>query len=161
MNATRAAGGIMTLQDMASYKPQIRPVVSTYYHGRKVVSCSTPTSGPLIIAALNILERFNLRLNGYTGLDLHRIIETLKHGFSFRTEFGDPDYISNDERIQEIMSKEWASRIRQNISDVSQKGISIGSCCSWCCCLRIPLIPHFIIIPDMIMSNHMVPCTCQ
>lgn len=121
VNATRAAGGIMTLQDMASYKPQIRPVVSTYYHGRKVVSCSTPTSGPLIIAALNILERFNLRLNGYTGLDLHRIIETLKHGFSFRTEFGDPDYISNDERIQEIMSKEWASRIRQNISDVSQK----------------------------------------
>lgn len=117
VNATRAAGGIMTLQDMASYKPQIRPVVSTYYHGRKVVSCSTPTSGPLIIAALNILERFNLRLNGYTGLDLHRIIETLKHGFSFRTEFGDPDYISNDGRIQEIMSKEWASRIRQNISD--------------------------------------------
>lgn len=108
----------MTLEDMASYKPQIRASISTYYHGRKVVSCSTPTSGPLIIAALNILERFNLRLHGYTGLDLHRIIETLKHGFSFRTEFGDPDYIHNQERMEEIITKEWASRIRQNISDV-------------------------------------------
>ncbi|KAJ8659965.1 gamma-glutamyltransferase [Lichtheimia ornata] len=117
VNATRAAGGIMTLEDMASYKPQIRASISTYYHGRKVVSCSTPTSGPLIIAALNILERFNLRLHGYTGLDLHRIIETLKHGFSFRTEFGDPDYIHNQERMEEIITKEWASRIRQNISD--------------------------------------------
>ncbi|KAI9312614.1 nucleophile aminohydrolase [Dichotomocladium elegans] len=117
VNATRAAGGIMTIDDMANYRALIRPAVSTYYHGRKVTTCTTPTSGPLIIAVLNLLEQYNLAIKGYTGLNAHRIIEALKYGYAVRTEFGDPDYTLNWDRINEILSKEWAAHTRQNISD--------------------------------------------
>ncbi|KAI9252906.1 nucleophile aminohydrolase [Phascolomyces articulosus] len=117
VNATQAGGGIMTLEDMEKYEAIIRPTVSTYYHGRKVTTCTTPTSGPLIASVLNILERYNLPVSGMTGVNIHRFTEAMKYGFAFRTEFGDPDFVNNDERIVEIATKEWADIVRQNISD--------------------------------------------
>ena len=109
----------MTLEDMERYEAVIRPTVSTYYHGRKVTTCTTPTSGPLITSVLNILERYNLPVNGIDGVNIHRIVEAMKYGFAFRTEFGDPDFVKNDERIKEIASKDWADIVRRNISDVN------------------------------------------
>ncbi|KAI9495243.1 nucleophile aminohydrolase [Zychaea mexicana] len=117
VNATQAAGGIMTMEDMETYKAVIRPTVSTYYHGRKVTTCTTPTSGPLIASVLNILERYNFPVHGMDGLNIHRFVEAMKYGFAFRTEFGDPDFVDNDERILEIATKEWANIVRRNISD--------------------------------------------
>lgn len=120
MNATQQAGGILTLEDMRSYKAVIRDPVTTYYHGRKVTTCSTPTSGPLVASVLNLLELYNIRLEGFSGLNVHRFVEALKYGFAFRTEFGDPDFTYNLDRIDEFVSKEYASLIRQNITDVSK-----------------------------------------
>ncbi|KAI7848842.1 gamma-glutamyltransferase, partial [Circinella umbellata] len=117
VNATQAEGGIMTLEDMEKYKAVIRPTVSTYYHGRKVTTCTTPTSGPLITSVLNILERYNLPVTGINGLNIHRFVEAMKFGFAFRTEFGDPDFVKNSERIEEVTSKDWADIVRRNISD--------------------------------------------
>ena len=109
----------MTLEDMEEYEAVIRPTVSTYYHGRKVTTCTTPTSGPLIISVLNILERYNFPVKGLVGLNIHRFVEAMKYGFAFRTEFGDPDFTGNEARINEIATKEWANIVRRNISDVS------------------------------------------
>lgn len=120
MNATQQAGGILTLEDMQSYKALIREPVTTYYHGRKVTTCNTPTSGPLVASVLNLLELYNIRVEGFTGLNVHRFVEALKYGFAFRTEFGDPDYTLNMDRIDEFVTKTYASLIRQNITDVSR-----------------------------------------
>ncbi|KAL0097349.1 gamma-glutamyltransferase [Phycomyces blakesleeanus] len=117
VNTTQAAGGILTLEDMASYRPLIRPAIHTYYHGRKVVTCSAPTSGPVILSVLNLLERFNLKMLGNTGLNVHRLVEAFKFGYAFRTELGDPEFTQNYERLDEIVSKEWSSIVRKNISD--------------------------------------------
>lgn len=119
VNATQAAGGILTLEDMRNYKPLIRPVISTSYHGRKVITTSGPTSGPALLSVLNIIEPFFFNVTGPTPLNIHRYVEALKYGFAFRTEIGDPDFIHNEERISEIISKEWASVVRKNITDVS------------------------------------------
>jgi gamma-glutamyltranspeptidase/glutathione hydrolase/leukotriene-C4 hydrolase len=119
VNATVANGGILTLDDMKNYQAVSRPTISTYYHGRKVVTGGTPTSGHVLISALNILERFNLKLLGEVGVNVHRLVEALKYGFAFRTELGDPDYVDNADRLEEIISKDWASLVRHNISDVS------------------------------------------
>jgi gamma-glutamyltranspeptidase/glutathione hydrolase/leukotriene-C4 hydrolase len=123
VNTTAQAGGILTLDDMKNYRAVVRQPISTYYHGRKIVTGGTPTSGHVLISALNILERFNLRLLGKVGLNVHRLVESLKYGFAFRTELGDPDHVDNADRLEEIISKDWASLVRHNMSDVR-----IGHC---------------------------------
>ncbi|KAI8341424.1 gamma-glutamyltransferase [Chlamydoabsidia padenii] len=112
------AGGIITLKDLQDYRPKIRPTIHTYYHGKKVTTASAPTSGPILISMLNILERYNLGSLGRIGLNLHRLVEAMKFGNAFRTELGDPDFNSHSQdRYQEIISKEWASQVRVKISD--------------------------------------------
>ncbi|KAI8336767.1 gamma-glutamyltransferase [Chlamydoabsidia padenii] len=110
-------GGILTMEDMAASKAIIRPTAHTYYHGRKITTATAPTSGPVLLAMLNILERYNLFAQGETTLNMHRMVEAFKYGYAFRTEMGDPDYLDIDDRMDEIITKDWASIVRQNISD--------------------------------------------
>ncbi|GAA5795294.1 hypothetical protein HPULCUR_000649 [Helicostylum pulchrum] len=113
----QSAGGIITLEDFKSYQPIVRRTVSTYYNGRKVTTCSQPTSGPILLSALNLIERFQFKVDGLTGLNLHRLMEAFKFGYAFRTEMGDPDFIHNEEREDEIITKDFAASIRQRITD--------------------------------------------
>lgn len=106
----------MTLNDFKSYQPVIRETLSTYYNGRKITTCSEPTSGPALLSIMNLIERFQFKSEGLTGLSMHRLVEAFKYGFAFRTEFGDPDFIDNKDRISKIITKDFASEIRQNIS---------------------------------------------
>ncbi|KAL1917076.1 uncharacterized protein VTP21DRAFT_5274 [Calcarisporiella thermophila] len=113
----QSTGGVLTREDFAAYRAIIREPISTYYHGRKIITGPAPTSGPVLIAVLNILERYNLKVGGLNEVNLHRIVEAFKHGFAARTELGDPEYINNKERMAEILTKGWADRVRRNISD--------------------------------------------
>lgn len=121
MNATQAVGGILTLEDMENYRALVRPTIHTHYRGRKVITTAGPTSGPALLSVLNIIEPFFFNITGPTGLAMHRFVEALKYGFAFRTEIGDPDFIKNDDRMEQIISKEWADIVRKNISDVKYK----------------------------------------
>ncbi|ORX60393.1 gamma-glutamyltranspeptidase [Hesseltinella vesiculosa] len=112
-----ANGGILTMSDFKNYSVLTRPTVETYYHGNKVTTTSAPTAGPIVLAMLNILERFNLSKDGRSPLNAHRLIEALKYGFAIRSEMGDPDFIAIDDRMQEIASKSFAAQVRQNLSD--------------------------------------------
>ncbi|KAI8890239.1 gamma-glutamyltransferase, partial [Backusella circina FSU 941] len=112
-------GGIITLQDFKEYQAVIRPVVSTYYNGRKVTTCSEPTSGPVLLSILNLIERYQFKAQGYVEESVHRLTEAYKFGFAFRTEFGDPDFIHNEDRIKEIISKDFAAKKRQLINDMT------------------------------------------
>jgi gamma-glutamyltranspeptidase len=104
---------------MKNYRPLVRPVISTHYHGRKVTTTSAPTSGPALLSVLNIIEPYFFNITGPTPLTIHHFIEAIKYGYAFRTEIGDPDFIHNQGRIDEIISKEWADKVRKNITDVS------------------------------------------
>jgi gamma-glutamyltranspeptidase/glutathione hydrolase/leukotriene-C4 hydrolase len=115
-------GGIITLEDLRNYKPLVRPTVSTSYHGKKITTCSAPTSGPILISMLNILEKYNLRSLGRIGVNVHRLVESMKFGYAFRTEFGDPDFTHLQDRYQQVITKEWADSVRKNISDVRRFG---------------------------------------
>lgn len=112
----QSAGGIVTLEDFAFYQPVIRDTVSTFYNGRKVTTCSEPTSGPMLLSVLNLIERFQMKVDGLTGLNIHRLVEAFKFGYAFRTEFGDPDFVKNNERIDEMITKDFAADIRQKIN---------------------------------------------
>jgi gamma-glutamyltranspeptidase/glutathione hydrolase/leukotriene-C4 hydrolase len=115
VNTVQSAGGILTLQDFKDYRPVIRPTISTYYNGRKVTTCSEPTGGPVLLSILNIIERYQFKVQGFVGENLHKLIEGFKFGYAFRTEMGDPDIIHNEERMKEILDKDFASQIRKKI----------------------------------------------
>lgn len=107
----------MTLEDMANYRAVHRPVVNTTYHGNRVFTTSAPTSGPVLLNVLNLIEDFNFTKS--SGLNYHRFTEALKFGYSARADIGDPDFTNNQERLNEIITKEWANTIRPYITDVS------------------------------------------
>ncbi|PKK70474.1 gamma-glutamyltranspeptidase [Rhizophagus irregularis] len=113
----QATGGIMTLEDLSNFEPVVSKPIYGYYHGRKIMTLNVPSGGPVLLSMLNILEGFQLTRGELNGLNLHRIIETLKFGFALRTEMGDPPFTNNTERIEEIMTKDYAAKIRKNISD--------------------------------------------
>lgn len=109
-------GGIMTLKDMSNYRAVHRPVVNTTYHGNRVFSASAPTSGPILLNVLNLIEAYNF--TKVSALNYHRFTEALKFGYSARAEIGDPDFIKNQKRLNEIITKEWADTVRPYITDV-------------------------------------------
>ncbi|KAF9364503.1 hypothetical protein BGX34_001333 [Mortierella sp. NVP85] len=114
----QANGGILNMTDMANYKPQVKEPVIGQYLGRKIYAPPAPTSGPALIAILNILEDYNVgRTKEMANVDAHRLVEAMKHGFALRTELGDPDFNDLEEKIQRMVSKETAAQIRANISD--------------------------------------------
>ncbi|KAF9411196.1 hypothetical protein BGZ94_001416 [Podila epigama] len=116
----QANGGILTMEDMKSYKPLIKEPSVGFYQGRKVYTSPAPTSGPTLISILNILERYNLgRFKENANLDTHRLVEAMKFGFAQRTELGDPDFTDLEAKIQKMMSKDTAAAIRANISDAT------------------------------------------
>lgn len=112
----QAGGGIATLEDFKSYRPIIRRTMSTYYNGRKVTTTSEPTSGPVLLSVLNLIERYQFKADGFIGVNLHRLVEAFKFGYAFRTEMGDPEFIHNAERMDEMVTKDYAADIRQLIT---------------------------------------------
>jgi gamma-glutamyltranspeptidase/glutathione hydrolase/leukotriene-C4 hydrolase len=123
VKTTQANGGILTLEDLRDYRPLIRPIVSSTYHGRKVVTTSAPTSGPVLLSILNIIEGYNFTTP--SSLTIHRFVEALKFGFAFRTEIADPDFVPIQDRLDEIITKDWAEIVRKNITDVSNYYIEV------------------------------------
>ncbi|KAI8599424.1 gamma-glutamyltranspeptidase, partial [Dissophora ornata] len=116
----QANGGILTMEDMKSYVPLVKEPMVGYYQGRKVYTTPAPTSGPILISILNILERYDLgRLKENANVESHRLVEAMKFGYAQRTELGDPDFTDLAEKIQSIISKDTAGLIRANISDAT------------------------------------------
>ncbi|CAG8737267.1 15969_t:CDS:10, partial [Racocetra persica] len=117
----KATGGIMTLEDLENYRPIVRKPLVGFYHGRKVLTTPEPSSGAVLIFLLNLLEKYDLKSSKINGLNLHRIVESLKLGFARQTELGDAAFFENktkhELRIAEIISKDYADLVRRNISD--------------------------------------------
>ncbi|KAG0336562.1 hypothetical protein BG004_007996 [Podila humilis] len=118
VNYIHANGGNLTMDDMKSYKPLVKEPVVGYYQGRKVYTTPAPTSGPILISILNILERYDLgHFKDNSNIEVHRLVEAMKFGYAQRTELGDPDYTDLASKIQDILHKDTAGSIRANISD--------------------------------------------
>ncbi len=63
----REQGGLVTLEDLARWKPWIEEPLTTSYRGVDVYKLDTWTQGPVLLQALNILENFDLRAMGYNS----------------------------------------------------------------------------------------------
>ncbi|MCP4273171.1 MAG: gamma-glutamyltransferase, partial [Gammaproteobacteria bacterium] len=110
-------GGIISMQDMASYKAMERLPVTGTYRGYQVISMPPPSSGGVhLIQMLNILEGWELSKYGFhTAKSINLIVESMKRAYSDRSiHLGDPDYF--DVPIKTLTSKHYARELHQQIS---------------------------------------------
>ena len=107
--AVQADGGIITLEDLASYDVSFRNPVIGSYRGYQIVSASPPSSGGAhVIELLNIMENFNLRKMGFnTPESIHAWSEAMKLVYADRAKYmGDTDFTNVP--LQGLTSKEYA-----------------------------------------------------
>ncbi|CAL1707127.1 unnamed protein product [Somion occarium] len=115
----RATGGVLSHSDLESYSVKVQRALEGSYRGRKVYTTHAPTSGPVLLHMLNLMEHYDdFVQEGRTGLNVHRSVEAMKFGFAARTKICDPAFETNDTaRIQEIPTKKFADLIIRNITD--------------------------------------------
>ena len=97
-------GGILTLEDMATYSALVQVPLLGSYRGQQVITVPPPASGAVLISILNILENYSEeQIDLDDPLFAHRLVESFKHSYSQRGYLGDP-----------------ADKIYQNISEITR-----------------------------------------
>ena len=116
VTAVRQSGGIMTRDDLKTYRAIERPVVRGTYRGFDIAAMPPPSSGGIhLVQILNILEGFPLRdLGAESAATLHLMIEAMKPAYADRAEFlGDPAFVTVP--LAGLTSKHYAAEQRKAI----------------------------------------------
>lgn len=89
-------GGMMTMEDLAAYRPTVTEPLKSQYRGLTVLSAPPPHSGVTIIEALNILQYADLKNLGYyanSAESFHLLAETMRRAYADRIAFlADPRF---------------------------------------------------------------------
>lgn len=78
MRKVHQAGGILTHADLKHYDVRVERSLEGTYRGRRVYTSNAPTSGPVLLHMLNLMEHYDLIEEGRTELNLHRMVEAIK-----------------------------------------------------------------------------------
>ena len=92
--AVRAAGGVMTDDDLSSYRGKIEEPSSVPYRGYSIHKAGFWNQGPALLQTLRILEGFDLARMGHGSADaVHTIVEAIKLAYADRDRYyADPDF---------------------------------------------------------------------
>ncbi len=110
-------GGLITLEDLASYRAiERQPVVGTYRGYRVYSTPPASAGGATLINMLNILEHFELKpLRASSAAALHIMAETMKLGYADRYRaLGDMDFVQAP--VSGFISKAYAAERAKLIS---------------------------------------------
>ncbi len=109
VRGAREEGGLVTLEDLASWKVRIEEPVVTSYKGIDVYKLNVWTQGPALLQTLNILENFDVKGLGYNSARYtHLLYQAMSLAFADRDfYYGDP-YFPPEEPVKGLLSKEYA-----------------------------------------------------
>ena len=119
VDTVKKDGGVLTLEDLRSYKPIWREPLVGSYRKRTVITMPPPSSGGVaLIQMLNVLEGHQLtKLAPNSATYLHLVAESMKHAFADRAQYlGDPDFVKAP--IPILVSKDYTAWVRGRISPV-------------------------------------------
>jgi gamma-glutamyltranspeptidase/glutathione hydrolase len=117
VDTVQEQGGILSLDDMARYRPIVRDPIQGTYRGYGVLSFPPPSSGGIaLVEALNILEGFDLgALGAGSSASSHRIAEAMKLAFADRAAWlGDADFV--EVPVAGLIAKPYADGLRARIN---------------------------------------------
>jgi gamma-glutamyltranspeptidase/glutathione hydrolase len=104
-SATKARGGIITLQDLEDYKTITRTPVNITYRGNRIFSTVAPSSGAVVLSALKVFEGYPATAkvdDPEYDLTAHRLIQATRFGYGQRTNYGDPAYTANVSALERL-----------------------------------------------------------
>jgi len=115
------SGGLITLDDLASYKVVEREPVCGSYRQYSLCAMPPPSSGGIhLIQMLNILENFDLKKMGHNSAAyLHHLIEAMRTAYADRSLYlGDPDFtpVPTNQLIDKAYARSLSTEINSNKS---------------------------------------------
>ena len=116
VRGSKEQGGLITMQDLAAWKPLEEVPLMVNYKGIDVYKLPQWTQGPAMLQALNILENFDLKAMGYNSPKyIHTVYQAMNLAFADRDfYYGDP-YFAPEEPMKGLLSKEYAKQRAQLI----------------------------------------------
>jgi gamma-glutamyltranspeptidase/glutathione hydrolase len=109
-------GGLLTLEDLAAYVPEVREPLRVDYRGRTIAVPPPPAGGIMIAEMLRILERFDLVALGHnTPAYIQVAAEAMKlAGRDKERHIGDPRFATPplDRLLSDAYAEECAAAIR-------------------------------------------------
>lgn len=102
-------GGLITMQDLAKWKPVEEEPMQVNYKGIDVYKLQQWTQGPMLLQSLNILENFDLKKMGYNSTRyIHTLYQTMNMAFADRDfYYGDPNF-PPAEPMKGLLNKDYA-----------------------------------------------------
>ena len=104
-----AHGGLLALEDLATFTTRIEEPVSRTYRGASVFKCGPWSQGPVFLQQLALLEGFDLGAMGHNSAAyLHTLIESAKLAFADREAYyADPEFV--DVPLNQLFSERYAA----------------------------------------------------
>ncbi|GAX41139.1 gamma-glutamyltranspeptidase [Tolypothrix sp. NIES-4075] len=148
--------GLITLEDLKSYKPIWRTPICGNFRSSKICSMPPPSSGGVhLLEILNIIGDTDLKSLGWHHPDaLHLMTEAMKIAYADRSVYlGDPDFVKVP--VQQLISPAYAKIRRSQITmdrakpstevkpgEIEKGGEGgMGRKKNYSHCLRVPLSP--------------------
>lgn len=126
VRGSKEQGGLITMDDLAKWKPVEEAALSTNYKGIEVYKLQQWTQGPMLLQALNILENFDLKGMGYNSPKyIHTVYQAMNLAFADRDfYYGDPA-MTPQEPMKGLLSKAYAKQ-RASLIQFNQNDSKIG-----------------------------------
>jgi gamma-glutamyltranspeptidase/glutathione hydrolase len=121
---SQQVGGLLQLDDLARYRAQFEPPISTTFAGYDICTQHTWTQAAVLLQALNMLDHVDLRAMGHNSpAYIHTVTEALKLAFADREcYYGDPDFATVP--IEALLSRDYAkARMRWVNPDRASPGL--------------------------------------
>jgi len=111
-DANKAAGGVFTYDDLASFHGQIEKPSTTNFHGYDIYKAGPWDQGPVLLQTLNILEGVDLKSAGVNSAEyIHQVHEAIKLAYADRNAYyGDPAFTTVP--MTGLLSKPYAAERR-------------------------------------------------
>ncbi|XP_071112216.1 glutathione hydrolase 1 proenzyme-like [Haliotis cracherodii] len=119
VKAVKDHGGVMTMADLVSYQVMKRQVLNTFFRGSVVVTMPPPTSGPILLLMLNMMERFNwTQANISDPATYHNMTEIFKYAYAHQGLLGDPSFVANMRNTSlNIIAKKYAIELAKLVDN--------------------------------------------
>jgi gamma-glutamyltranspeptidase/glutathione hydrolase len=108
----RENGGLLTQDDLISFRAKIEAPCRTRFGGFDLYGCGPWSQGPMVLEALNILKDLDLKGMGHNSpAYIHTVTEALKLAAADReVHFGDPDFVPVP--LDVLLSDQYAAERR-------------------------------------------------
>lgn len=109
VRGAREHGGLITLKDLDQWQVHIEDSVTTVYKGIEVHKLTHWVQGPVMLQALNMLEKLDLKSMGFNSAAyIHALYQVMNHVYADRDfYYGDP-YTPPEEPLKGLLTRQYA-----------------------------------------------------